>query len=170
MKRFVSVILALMLLLTYVAFAEADYASMSDGELHALIDGARHELTKRELIAGEKLVLIDQDGVTLYLTGENRMSGDFTYMQAVLINDNDFPVLVTADQFAANGWDVWCGGFDKTEANKKKKSEITFKSVDAEISDLSELEDIEVTFTIKNGDDYKAISSTEHLTIHFNAE
>ena len=169
MKRLISLILALTLLGS-LALAEADLTTMTDDELHALVDGARRELTKRELVAGEKLVLIEQDGVTLYLTGANRNTNDFTYLGAVLVNDNDFPVLVTADEFSANGWDVWCGGFDKTEAGKKKKGEITFKSVDAEIADLSEIEDIEVVFTIKNGDDYKAISSTDSMTIHFNAD
>ena len=57
MKKFLTVLLALLLLCGSCLAEGLDYASMTDAQLHDIVDAARNELTKRELVAAEKTVL-----------------------------------------------------------------------------------------------------------------
>ena len=98
MKRLFSVLMALILVFSIAAVAEGtDFASMDDAALHAMIDGARNELAKRELVAAENTVLFEQDGVTVYLTGDHEVWGSDSYyldLGVVLVNDSDKTVAV----------------------------------------------------------------------------
>ena len=175
MKNLVSIILAVLMLISGFAFAEStDFASMDDAALHAMIDGARNELTKRELIAAENTVLFEQDGVTLYLTGDYEVWGsdDSYYLElgAVLVNDSDVTVYATIDTAYINGWEVYGGGITDTGAGKKQKSVIDFHISDAEISTYEEVEEIEMNFWLVDAEAYEAIAEIGPITVHFNAE
>ena len=62
MKKFLTVLLALLLLCGSCLAEGLDYASMTDAQLHDIVDAARNELTKRELVAEGKTLLFEQDG------------------------------------------------------------------------------------------------------------
>ena len=47
MKKFLTVLLALLLLCGSCLAEGLDYASMTDAQLHDIVDAARNELTKR---------------------------------------------------------------------------------------------------------------------------
>ena len=59
MKKFLTVLLALLLLCGSCLAEGLNYASMTDAQLHDIVDAARNELTKRELVAAEKTVLFE---------------------------------------------------------------------------------------------------------------
>lgn len=175
MKKLFSVLMVLVLIFSTAALAEGiDFASMNDAALHAMIDGARNELAKRELIATENTVLFEQDGVQVYLTGENEVWGSDGYyalnLGVVLINESDSSVFVTANAAYVNGWEVYGGGITDTAAGKKQRAAIDFTISEAGISTIEEIEELEIEFWVCDSESYMAIAELEPVTIHFNAQ
>ena len=173
MKKTLSFFIALLVLLTCTAFAEAalDYTAMTDEQLHQIIDEARNELTKREMVAAENLVLFEQDGVTVYLTGAYEPWGsDNVYLdlEAVVINDSDKTVSILIDACSINGWDVYSSGVSDTSAGKKQKGQLEFLLTDAGISTYEEIEEVEIDFTIYDSDNWETISTAEDIIVNFN--
>ena len=173
MKKFITLMLICILLLGCTAIAESavDFTAMTDDQLHQIIDGARNELTKRELNMSADLVLIEQDGVTVYLTGEYELWGsDNVYIdfEVVVVNDSDKTVSILVDAASINGWDVYGSGVSDTSAGKKQKGTLEFLLTDADISTYEEIEDIELTLTIYDSDEWETISDVEGISIQFN--
>ena len=164
-------LILVMLLVFASACAEGlDFASMDDATLHSIVDSARNELTKRELNAGENTVLFEQEGVTVYLTGEYETEEyDTVYLSlnAVIVNDSDKTVWISTDSLSVNGWDVYSYGLPDTTAGKKQKCELEFCISDAEISSYDELEEIEVVFSLVDSDTYETFSTTEPIVLRF---
>ena len=174
MKKLVSVVLSLLLVFSF-ASAEVDlssmsYAALSNEDLHAVINAARNELLKRELVSGEKTIIFDQDGVQVYLTGKNK-AGKYLKLGAVLINNSDVTVSLDAvnNHASMNGWEVYCSADDlaKTGPGKKQKGDITLNAEDAEVVSLEDIEEIEFTFTLKNVDTRKDISTAPTVVVHY---
>lgn len=175
MKKFVVIILVvIMALASTVAFADTqDYASMDDAALHEMINGARNELAKREMKVAEKSVLFEEEGITLYLTGNYDVWGSDNWyldLEAVVINDSDATVFVSVDSAYVNGWEVYGSGITDTEGGKKQKGMLEFCISEADISTYEEVEDIEIVFSLFDSDTYETIAELEPITIHVNAE
>lgn len=172
-KTFVFLIAVIMLLAIPVeAFAEMpDFASMTDEELHEIIGLARNELKKRELNFEEKMILFEQDGVTVYFTGEYEVYGSdskFIKLFVTAVNDSDRDVNVQEDAFVINGWDVYGSGIHGITAHHKKKDEFTFNLSDADITTYEEIEEILFDLYLYDGTDWERISDIEPITVHFN--
>ena len=175
MKKMFSLFLVLLLVCTTAfSFAEGlDYSAMTSEELYEIISAARNELTKRELVASEKLVIFEAEGVQVYLTGEHRVYGTdsvFLDLEAVVINDSDVPVSLSTAACSVNGWDVWNMGISSTSAGKKQKSNFNINLTDAEISTYEEIEEIEFTLYLVNSETYKRVGENVSVIVHFNAE
>ena len=175
MKKSLVLVLAALLALCGVATAETDYAAMPDDDLHAMIDAARNELTRRELTAAADTVLFDQDGISCYLTGgydiqEWGEGNHVMKLEAVVINDSDVMVTVGIEGCYVNGWEVYGGVIQKTDAGKKQKDTFEIRLYDADIHSYEEIEDIEFTFKVYKSDDYAKIFQLDPITVHFNAE
>lgn len=171
MRRFMALLLAALFLVTAAAAAEnMDFASMSDEELHSIIDGARSELTKRELVAAEDVVLFEQDGVTVYLTGNHDTYGDdsvYLELEVVVVNDADQSLGVGIDSASINGWNVFGGGIPGTDAGKKQKGSLLFCISDAEAYSFEEIEDIELDFYVYSEETYETVFSVDTVALHF---
>lgn len=172
MKRLLAISITL-ILFAYGAFAESiDYSNMSDEDLHSMIDTARNELTKRELVAGEKTVLVDQDGVQLYLTGDIdfRESSDSKYTEigVVLINDSDRKISISIEDLYVNGWSIFamCGA--SAESGKKDKATIDMSLDEAEINNFQDIEEMEFTVRVYDGESYDDLFTVGPMTVHFN--
>ena len=90
MKNMLSLILVLVLVLCAVgSAAETTYAAMSTEQLHTAASAIRNELLKRDLVAAENVVLVDQDGVQVYMTGNNEIDwiGAFA-IEVVVVNNS----------------------------------------------------------------------------------
>lgn len=96
MKK-IALLLLLSLALSTACAEGLDFSSMDDAQLHTIIDSARNELAMRELVMSENVVLFEQDGVSVYLTGEyETMEYDsenlYMLLKAVIINDSNAAV------------------------------------------------------------------------------
>ena len=102
------------ILLTFsFAYAEMDFSSMSDDELHALISGAESELSKRSAEESSDLVLYDENGIKLYMTGEyvfkKTTTGNTEYLlyyDCIAENNSNGPVEFLGLDSSVNGWDT----------------------------------------------------------------
>lgn len=175
MKKVMTLVLAavLLIVLPCEAFAEMpDLSAMSTEELHALVDAARNELTSRELTAGGETLIVDQDGVQVYLTGEYKVEdwGDGTvdlYLEAVIVNNTDHGLAVVEDGISVNGWNVTFFGIGEISAGKKKKANFELWISDASISTYEEIEEIEFGLRLLNEDTYEGTRVSDPVTVHF---
>lgn len=176
MKRIIAFLLAALLMCLFCAAGAegTDFAVMSDDELHALVDGARNELAKRELTAAEGTVLFEQEGVTVYLTGEHEVKSGYLDLEAVVVNDRDCTVAIAVNSASINGWNVFSGGIGETSPGKKQKGMLSFSLEDASLSsfeEIEEIEEIELSIDLIDEDTYESIAETsEPITLHFNAD
>lgn len=180
MRKIITTIVALALafaiLLPVEAFAELpDFASMTDEELHDLINAARNELKVRELIAEKDTVILEQDGVKVYLTGNYEVK-DYTSssgrillrLEAVVVNDTDTTVSIMFDASVVNGWDVGNSAIVDVSSGHKKKDNFEFTISDAEISSYEEIEDMELSMYVYDADNWNRMFSAEKAVVHFN--
>lgn len=171
-KLFVT--LAVICLLAGTAAAESmDYTAMTNEELHQIINLARNELTRRELAAGSKILLFEQDGVSLYLTGGYEIQEWGTgkhvlKLEGIVINDSDQMIDVRIDTVTVNGWEVYGGIIQKVDAGKKKKDTFEIRLYDGDIHSYEEIEDIEFNFRVTASADYKKLFTVENVTVYFN--
>lgn len=167
MKKMLAALLAAVLLLGACALAEADYSALSDAELHAMIDGARNELAKRELVAEDKAVILEQDGVTVYLTGDIVFEYNFLKIGVVVVNDSDKTITLLLDEASVNGWTLNAVGVSETPSGKKQKGTLQFLVSDGEIESAEEVEDIEAVFKLWDANEYETVFESDPIAIHF---
>lgn len=175
MKKLLALVFALLMLaaIPCEAFAEVpDFSAMSDEELHALFDAARNEIAARGLAAGDDTLLFEQDGVQVYMTGNNTIDdyGDTVELniEVIIINDSAYDIALVDDTTSVNGWVVMFYGVGGVSAGKKKKDFIELVISDASISTLEEVEDIEFVFRLLDENSYSAIGTTDPITVVFN--
>lgn len=172
MKKALAVFVAL-LLICGTCFAEGlDYASMTDAQLHDIVNAARNELTKRELIAAQNTVLCEQDGVQVYLNGKYQLwksdENVFIELGVIVINDSDKSISINIKECSINGWTTFAMGVSETPAGKKQKGTITIRISDADISTFEEIDDLEIAFQLYNMSEWKIVSNTDVVTVSFN--
>jgi len=171
MKKLLSLILATMLLGSVALAESVDYASMTDEELHGIIDSARNELTKREMVFGEKTVLIDQDGVQFYLTGEYEFNASsdskYTELETVLINNSDRKVTVTVDDLYVNGWQIFAMCGSNADAGKKDKGSLDMSLADAEVNTFEDIQDMEFMIRVYDSETYDDLFIVGPITVQF---
>lgn len=176
MRKFLAILFAALLLCGSCLAEGLDYASMTDDQLHAIVDAARNELAKRELTLDGKTLLFEKDGVSVYLTSDfeadSLKTDSMHFMRAgvIVVNDSDKNMGVGIDSMSVNGWEVYSSGFSSISAGKKGKNELSFNAVDTDITDVSEIETVEITFYMYDGDTYQTISEIDPITLHFNVQ
>lgn len=171
-----SLLLALILVFPVEAFAEMpDFSAMTDEELHEIINSARNELKKRELLFAEDTALIDQDKVKVYLTGKYEIVEYFypedqigVAFEAIVINDSDKTIGINFDSATVNGWDVGYGGISEVTAGHKKKVELELYISDAGISTFEEIEDVVFALGAYDPNIWTVLFHVEPVTVHFN--
>ncbi len=176
MKKVLAAFLALLLLCGSCLAEGLDYASMTDAQLHDIVNAARNELTRRELVAEGKTLLFEQDGVSVYLTSGFEADSIHTdawyFMRAgvIVVNDSDINVRVGIESMSVNGWEVSNSGFSSVSPGKKAKDELAFNAADTDITAVEEIETIEITFRLSNADTYRFFADVPAITLHFNVQ
>ena len=167
MKKALALLLCI-IVMCGVAIAE-DYSALSTEDLQTQINLMRNELVKRELVAGEKVLIFDKNGVQIYLTGEyeEKSSGKLR-LKTIIINDSKEEVAINPE-LSVNGWDVGCSGW-KTDANAgmKAKGYFDFSISAADISSYSEIEEIVFRYKAKFGSGHW--EAVDPVTVYFNAQ
>ena len=172
MRKLIALLVTIIMLFSCSALAE-DYSSMTDDDLHSMLNSIRNELLKRDLVYNEKIVLFDQDDVQVYLTGDCDFRLPYTKLYAVVINNSTNPVrfaFANDYKISVNGWEVW-GDPDylgTTSPGKKQKGYINIKMEDAEVASFEEIEEIELNFVLMNAETRKPISSAPTVVVQFN--
>ena len=174
MKKFVAVLMAVLMMISAFAMAETvDVSGLSDTELQAIIDAANAELAGRSAAPADdgKTILFEQDNVQVYLTGNYEVWGSDTHyldLQAVVVNDTDVPITVSVEMCSVNGWGVYASGIYTTNPGKKQKDDLSINISDAEISTFEEVEEVEFQFKVYNSDTYDDMFKTDTITLTFN--
>jgi hypothetical protein len=168
MKKLVAVTVALLLLTTSAGvLAEVDVSSMPDAELHALIGAARNELAKRELAVAENTLLVDQGGITVYLTGKAEVEGTSLLLEAVMVNDSGKTAMLGINTASINGWVVFAGGIGDTPSGNRQKGVMMIDVSGAGITTLAEVQDLELVFNIIDSSTIDSLFVTDPIMIHF---
>lgn len=171
MKKLVALALALVMLCS-TAYAAVDWGSMTDDEILAEIDNAKNELVKRELTGNtDNITVVNEAGVTIVFKSYEIDKSSWWFSPALLVkytivnqSEDDYEMFV--DNIAINGWEVESSGYCAAAAGHKAKGELMFDLEAAEVSDLDELETIEISFHYQVPNEFK-YNYTEPITIVF---
>ncbi len=169
--RCLLLILATVFLLVGNALAEnMDYANMSDEELHQIISLASEELSRRA-DKDKKTILIDQDGILLYLTGqytiEHTLLGQtILTLNTIMENNSAKNISIGHYMSSINDWDVDFSSIDiNASPGHKIKGSISFDLDDANISMYEEIKMIELELCVFDTSSYDTIIDTEVIRI-----
>lgn len=174
MKKFLSVLLACILIFSISTVYAADYSSMSDDELYEQYTAIRNELTIRGLKAEKKTVILEKSGVQIYIsdspTFESTWSGTFIYIPVVIVNNTEFNISVVVRNSSINGWTAEAKVYtNNVPSGKKAKTEIRYELKDTDIESLEDFEDAELAFVVYNDNDWfgnKVVDETKPITIY----
>lgn len=168
MKKLISLIVLTMMMFSTAYAVDIDWDNLSNEEVRAIIGAGRNEMAKRELIAAEKTVLFEQDGVTVYLTGESKLSyGDF-YIGVVIVNNSDKTISIAFQDSYVNGWGLDGYGIYDTAPNKKQKGKIQiFRLEDAEVTEFEDIEEVELMVRVIDAN-FHTIFTPEPIVIMYN--
>lgn len=172
MKKILVLVLAALFAFCGVATAELDYSSMTDDELHAILDGVRAELAKRETAAGGADAVFEEQGVSFYFTGDIEFFGSTGLMLSFgtnVINDSDRNIDIMAKGICVNGLsfpDSWVKDIPAGQSGNKS---LIF-TTKGEFETLDVIDDLTATYRIIDSDSRETIAEIGPITVHFNAE
>ena len=163
MKRIIWIMMMLLCVCASCLAEETiNFTRMTTEELHQLIDEARMELSKRELLIGDSVTILEAENVTISLTGEyDALFDEYIELKAVVLNDSEKNVGITLDKVALNGWTVYGGGPNGVDAGKRGKGEFTFSLVEADLHSPEEVEDIEFVISLYDLDTFVTFYTTD---------
>ena len=152
MKKLITIILALALLLPAIALADLpDVTALSDQELKDLISDASAELMARNTTEPEGILIFEMEGLKVFQTADAYTSDDFLYVPIALYNENNYGVTLTPSDGNCNGWDVWCTG-GNVSANAKSKEFLVFSISDADVESIDEIDSLKFRWVVYNSD------------------
>lgn len=173
MKKIVSLILAVLLVATSsIAFA-ADYSSMSEEQLKTEYNAIRNELISRGLKAENKRVLVDKDGVQIYINGDITVDKQYAwdenytlFVPIVIINNTSHNINMLVENPSVNGWSVDSGYSSLTvPANKKSKASFAFSLKDSDVESIKDFEDVEFSLRVYDDNTWKDLFTTKAISI-----
>ena len=162
MKKLLALILVLALAMPAVSLAEFDIMSlldlstMTDEALRGMINLCSAELMTRHKVDPDGILILDQDNVRVYQTGDAYISYGFLRIPVAIVNDNDFEAWVGPDDAKCNGWDIYSSG-DSASGKGKKKGNLAFNLSDAEIESIDQIESLEFKWSISNFDKFVSV-------------
>lgn len=174
MKKLFSLILLVALLIPTYALAEIDWTGMDVATIQTEIDRARAEILTRDIKTSEKgTILLEADGLVVKMTEfavEKSWDGTYTLrLNYTVANNSDKPMGFRTDTCYLNGWEVGGSLYSNLEAGKKAKEEASFYNidVDAEVSSLEELEELEMTMLTFDPNTYMTETDDIKVTVYF---
>lgn len=152
MKKILVLFVALMMMVMPAMADQPDYVNMKDDELQTIVDSARNELVKRQLEEDGKILLFEQDGISVYLTGEYETDWmGYILIKAIVINNTDkkYDIHPEDTTISVNGWDAAALTDLKAKPGQKKKGSIAFRPEDADIKTSDEIQDMVFYFSLR---------------------
>ena len=173
MKKIISLLLALVVLLTPIISLAADYTAMTNEELLSELNNIRVELLKREL--NPENIILESDGLIIYLNGElqeeKRYDGKSVLLvNIIVVNNSDKQLHGSIDKISVNGWEIENYNSIIVDAGKKAKETFKFPGIyeDTDITSLSDINEIEFYGATTNPETYMFITNGLRKTILFN--
>lgn len=174
MKKLLSMLLVLVLLLPTMALAEIDWTGMDAATIQMEIDRARAEILTRDIKLPEKgTVLVDADGVVVTLTSaavEKSWDGSYgLVLNYTVANNSDKAMGFRDDDCYINGWKVSGSISSSLEAGKKAKESATIYhiDVDADVTTIEEIEELQITFLTFDASTFMTETNDIQTTIYF---
>jgi len=150
MKRILSLIVAIVLIVPVISFADIDISSLTDQELRYIIDLCTSELQSRAKLDSKGFLLLSHSGVEIYQT--KTPSIDYVGYLRVPIsiyNDTDDDLYIYLTNAKCNGWDIY-SGLCQVSGRGKTKEELVFKVSDADAKSFSDILTLCFTYEIRN--------------------
>lgn len=176
MKRFVSVILILtLLILSTVAYSD-DYTSMTEEQLKKEFDLIRNELIVKGLKAENKTVICDKKGIKIYINGDIKTEKQYVwdelpslYLPVVLINDSSFNAEIIVKNASVNGWSTDSSDdLDAVPAGKKAKGNFIFSLKETDVESLADFTDVEFNLRLYDDNTWEDIFITDPISVYAN--
>ena len=171
MKKLLVVLMVCALLCSSALAAETDLSAMSVAELQEVINAARSEILRRTARNDGTLFVVDEaDGLQIYITGKGETDWSEAYqLEAVVINGTQQAVTISFDNVVINGWETEPFGnqIPNIGAGKKKKGSIPLTLKDAELTSVSQIEEVEITFHTFDPASYYTIGNYGPYTFYY---
>lgn len=142
---------------------EFDLSALTEDELWDVIAAARMELGKYNPAIAEGVVLYEDENIKITLNADPYIDEYGTLTLAVIVeNFTDMNIIASIDNCQINGWDCY-GPTVSVTAGGKSKTEMDFYDVaeDAEVNDISELQEIKGVISYFDTDTYETIYESE---------
>ncbi|MDO5327129.1 MAG: hypothetical protein Q4G00_10475 [Clostridia bacterium] len=150
-------------------------SSLSDKQLKEQFNAIRTELANRGLTTEKSTVILDQNGVKLYISDAPTItkSWDNKYylnIPMVIINDSGKSIAVVPEEGSVNGWKAECDLSDRNvPIGKKSKVNLQFLLDDTDVEKIEDFEDFELWFKVYDNDDWfgkKVIEKSKIITVY----
>lgn len=175
MKKLLTFILAVVLLVPAIAFAEVDWTGMTVEDIQDEINRARAEILTRDIKTDEKgTVILDANGIVVSITSaEVKDSYDGTKylsLKFTAVNNSSEAVGFRTDKVYLNGWEISGSISASLDAGMKAKKEDNFYSidVDADVSSYEELEELKLIMLTYDANTYITKTNDIECTVYFN--
>lgn len=175
--RKATIIRILVVLLCCAMFSSAhaidfDFSAMSIAELQEIISAARKELSIKTAEQDERIILVnDPDGILVYLTGKGEKNNWYNQydLEAIFENSTDNPASISFENVSINDWEVYEWGSELTEvgSTKKKKGRLILSLDDADITSVSEVEEVEFIVRYYDPSSYTTIKEYGPIILYF---
>lgn len=148
--------------MTSTGETETDLSAMTEEELWELIANARMELGKYNPAIAEGDVFYEDENIRITVNGAPYIEYESLTFDIIIENFTDMNIIASIDNCKINGWDSY-GATVSVSANGKSKTTMDFYNVveSAELSDVSELQDISGIVSYFDEDTYETIYESE---------
>ena len=174
MKKVVSAFFVIILTLSITVAFAVDYSSMTEEQLNAEYNAIRNELVTKGFLAEKKTIILDQDGIQIYINGDFSIdkpyswaSSLYLYLPIIVVNNSDRNINIRLENASLNGWSVNAEGYDcSTPAGKKSKASLYFSIEDADIENISDFTDAEFVIIAYDTDTLRNVIKSNAITIY----
>ena len=147
MKKVLAVVLGAMMIWGIACADIPDFSTMDSAEILEVVNAGRMALLLAENHEGE-IRIEAENGLVIIINGIGQNYGG-AYLSVQLINNTDKDCNVTKEAIFVNGWKCVERVFTTIEANRKAMEQWDLYIRDAGLSDMSEIEDIEIRLSIR---------------------
>lgn len=173
MKRFLALTIMMVLVLSATVASAADYSSMTVDQLKKELNLIQNELVVRGLKAENKKVIVDQDGIQIYINGDITIEkmyswDDVIYLSipVIVVNNTTYAINTYIENASVNGWSSEdSDDITTVPAGKKAKGKFYFDLSDAEIYSIEEFEDVEFCICVYDDEAWKTMFTTKPITL-----
>ena len=147
MKKAIALLFSIFCLVNFALAEDIDFSGMTDKEILDVINAGRNALILQTIDDGIYR-LETNAGITIVFYKVEETNLDYAcVMEMTIINDSNIDYNIRANEIYVNGWKVSTHSTE-INANRRMKESWYIKYKEADISGVSEIEDIEIYLSI----------------------